>query len=419
MGTIAQANASALYFATETTWGTAENVTYNVARVVSAALAQTTGNVQSQQLNTNRQPTQQIRVNVSAEGSVDFEWSAVTFDDFLSSLFGRAWSTDLNTSLTSETIDVSAVTADTCDWDASPATPFGGVEVGDWLRADGFSWSANDGTYYVSAKASSSVITVMNPDAIAETGQAGVSASGTRLVVGSALRSLSLEQLVPTDESLYELAAGVVVTGLTLDVTPGEILRGTLSWIGKNVTQSTSSVTTWGQNEILTTQIANAVDNVIAIRENNMANPEVWKVSRVSINVNSPAEPRFAISDSDGTQPGAIGVALRPFSATASVRLYVEHAASETGGIKDIIDDYLGGTSRAGFAILVKDQEDTNEYVTVFHFNKYRITNASIPIAGNDQDLFLDLEIAAEQQSGTGGSTGPWAFSVHRTKLSQ
>jgi hypothetical protein len=200
------------------------------------------------------------------------------------------------------------------------------------------------------------------------------------------------------------------------------VVRGSFSWIGKNVTQSTTSITTFTANTVLTTQIANAVDNIIAIRENGNGAGETWKVSRFSLNLSSPADPRFSLSDAAGTQPGAIGVSLRQFSATATMRIYVEHATAETGGVKDIMDAYLSGTSRAGFAVIVADNTDAAAYHSVFQFQQYKVTNASIAIGGNDQDLFLDLEIAAEQKAGSGdtfsgAALGPWAFSLHRTML--
>ena len=421
MGTIAQANASVLLYASETTWGTAPTSTYSTARIVSSQLAQRTGTVASQELNTRREPFAQIRTQVSAEGSIDFEWSALSFSTFLESLFGNTWSTDISATATGTAIDVVTVSGGTCGW-VGAGNEFLGVRVGDWVRSDGFVNSANNGSFYVSAKTGAADITVVNPNAVAETTATAVEVSGRRLAVGTTLTSMALQQTVPTTEVLYELASGVVMTGMTLDMTPGEVVRGSFSWIGKNVVQSTVSITTISANSVLTTQIANAVDNIIAIRENGNGSGETWKVSRFSLSLSSPADPRFALSDAAGIQPGAISVALRPFSATATLRIYVEHGAAETGGVKDILDAYLSNESRDGLAIIVADTQDTSSYHTIFQFQQYKITNASIPIGGNDQDLFLDLEIAAEQKSGTGAthsgaSSGPWAFSMHRTRL--
>jgi len=416
MGTISQANESVLAFKAESAWGTQATGTYSVCRIVSAALAQRTGFTQSAQLNTSRQPTDTIRNQVSSEGNIAFEFSAVAHQAFMESLMGNTFSADIQTAIDA---DVTTVSSPTAHWLATGA--WTNVRQGDWVRATGFVNAANDGSFYVSQKVSNNDIVIYNASAVAETTAVGVKLSSSRLAVGTTLSSMTLEQKIPgVSQNLYHRARGSVMTGLRLDIAPGEIIRGTFDFAGKNVTQHTASIAA-GFDPILTTQIANALDNVIQIREGAMSPAEGWKVASFSLNVNSPAEPRYAISDAPNIAPGAVGMALRPMSATATLRVFVEHALGETDGVQAIMDSYLAGTERNGLAIVLADNVAAAKTHTIFHFNKYKLTRCDVPIGGNDQDLFLEMEIAAVQDPNAGlnhdaTSLGPWAFMIHQTK---
>lgn len=418
MGDIAQANASVLLYASETTYGVAPGTTYNTARIISANLAQRTGFTQSAQLNTSRQPTDTIRNQVSAEGSIGVEFSAIAHESFIESLFGSSMANIVSGTSTASISTASGVVLTTS------ASLFTSTETGDWIRISGMA-AGNNGDFYVITKDSNTQLTIAHSTAsgaTSETGTTGVGLNMNRLAVGSTLTSLALEQKVPTGigastEDLYHLAAGCVMTSMRLDIAPGEIIRGNFDWVGKNVVQATTSDAS-AVNAIATTQIANAIDNVVFLREGSMDPKETWKVASFALNVTSPAEPRYAISDEPGATPGAISLALRPFGATATLRVYVEHADDETNGVKDIIDAYLSGSERNGLAVILRDDPSGSgvKYDTVFHFNKYKITRADIPIGGNDQDLFLEMEITAVQDTSAGPAGSPWSFMVHRNE---
>lgn len=424
MGTIAQANASVILVKQETTWGTQATGNYGTLRVTNARFGQRTGTVTSNIINPTREPGDVIRVDLGAEGSFDFEmdlrYGTVGTNsmgplNLFPSLFGGNISSAL---AISSALDVTTVVAgDTCKW-IGTGSDFANVRVGDWLLATGFVNAANDGWYYVSAKTSNTDITVKNPAAVAETTATTVTVEGFRFVFGSTLTGFTIEQKIPTVEPLYHKYLGMVMGSTTLNIAPGSLITGTMSWLGKNGAQSTGTVS-GGPVAAATSQLLNSIDHVTAVYEGRQGLAETWKVANLSLNIANDFAPRNAVANL-----GAVGIRMGRANVTGSMRLYVEHGVSETGGIKDIMDSYLAGTSRSESAtmpgalgIVLTDAGSPAIRSTIM-LHKYFITNANVAVGGNNEDLFLDVEFAAQVnplvgEGTTGAITSPRSFSVH------
>lgn len=398
MGTIAQPSASALYVSTEAAWGSTAGGNYQTARITSMDLRSRQANTTSQELSTSREPASLIRNDVSGEAQVNFEADVTdpALEIFLASAMGNTWSTAL---AISADIDVVNVASGRADWSATAGT-FTSVNAGDWVKSASFVNNANNGYFYVNSKTSSSLITVDNPAAVAETTATGVAVTGSRLVFGTSVVGISMEQKVPTSTTLYEQGTGMVCSSMSFDIATGQIITGTAQFTGKNVAQSTSSIA-GTPVAVGTGQICNAIDHVLALYEHSMGTAETWKTSRLSININSPINPITAIGNL-----GAIGVRIGRPTVTGNMNIWVEHTSGETHGVKDIHDAYLAGTQRNGIAVHLGATGATRY---VFMFQKYGISNSGFPVGGNDSDFFMPLEIAAAVNSTT--ST---AFSVFK-----
>lgn len=396
MGTIALASASALYCSTEAAWGSTAGGNYKTARITAMDIKNRQTNVSSNELSTSGEPLTQTRVDVSAEGSVSFEATVAdgVLEMFLASLFGNSWSTAL---AISADIDVSSA-AGVVHWSATTGT-FTSVNAGDWVKSANFALSANNGIFYVSSKVSDRSIIVENTAGVTETTATAVTVTGSRLVFGTTLTPLSMEQKVPSATALYEQAVGMVAHSISLELATGAIISGQAQFVGKTVKQSTSSMA-GTPSAVDTGTITESVDHILGLYEGTMGTTETWKASRLSLSLNRPVTPLPALG-----YIGAVGVRVSRPVVTATLNIYVEHAG-ESAGVKDLIDDFIAGSVQNGFAVRIGSSSGTNY---VFMFQSYGITAAGIPVGGNDSDLFLPLEIAAQLNSTT--ST---AFSVFK-----
>jgi hypothetical protein len=180
--------------------------------------------------------------------------------------------------------------------------------------------------------------------------------------------------------------------------------------IGRSATLSTVSIS-GTPTAADTSYVLNAIDSVSAVYETTMGTAETWQISRVSINLDSELAPRSAVGSAF-----AIGIRMGQVSAKGSMRIYAEHTASETGGLYDILQAYESGTKRNGLALIVKDStSNTYPIYLVFMFQDFFITNASVPIGGINDDLFLDVEFMAQvDPAAVNGLSGAGtAFSIH------
>jgi hypothetical protein len=425
MGVPAQANASQIYFRKETTWGvTASGGDYNALRVANFRFRQRTDTVVSNIITPTREPGDVIPVDIATEGSFDFEMdlrygaagtSATGPQNLFDSLFANGISAAL---AISQALDVTTVVAgDTCNW-VGTGSIFANVRIGDWVLATGFVNPANDGWYYVSAKPGVNEITVKNPAAVAETTATTVTVEGYRYVFGSTLTGYTFEHKLGTATALYHQFLGSTMGSLTLNLAPRAVIAGSMGWLGSKQLQSTSSVA--GTPVAASTQqVLNPIDSISAIYEGRQGVAETWKVASLTLNINNDFAPRSAL----GTI-GAIGIRLGRAAVTGTMRIYAEHGAAETGGIKDMIDSYLARSSRSesstvpgALGIVLRDTVSSPNIYSTFMLHKYFITDAPVAVGGNGEDLFLDLSFSAQvHPSTTGGANlAPVAFSIHRS----
>lgn len=263
--------------AEETTFGTAEPSgagIYKYLRLNNETLKADFGNVQSQQLDPTRQPSVNIRTNVSASGDIVSEDSLITpaasnpintitgFDP----LIEGALMTDFSTivALTAQNLvigtpagGVFAVT--------SSGTPFANVVVGDWIKLGGF---ATNGTIYgnVTIVTSSASITMQGVRSTglavtAETNTASGTVSGSNAHIGTTKKSYTIErQYTDLTTPEYSLYTGMRVGRWALRMTAQAIFEHTFSFTGKLQATTTTSVT-GSPTAVWSTPILEAVDH--------------------------------------------------------------------------------------------------------------------------------------------------------------
>lgn len=181
----------------------------------------------SKEIRSDRQVTDHILVDSTPGGSFNFELSMGTFDDEIEAAMASAWGTATNATVTGGTI-----TTGTGVVTAPSGTPFVNIVVGQWVKLTSTSSPTNDGFYKVSAKTSSTSIT-LSPAPGTTDATANYTVKGTMIRNGVTRSSFQLFQNF-TDLSpvISQRFIGQVIDQLMLDIKAGSILTGSVAYKG-------------------------------------------------------------------------------------------------------------------------------------------------------------------------------------------
>src|SRR5690606_38117530 len=117
------------------------------------------------------------------------------------------------------------------------ADKFADVQVGQWIRVQGFANEGNNGFFRVAAKDASNLELTLQQALAADESAAGeaVKISGSMIRNGVQERSFTLlkrfEDLTPVVNHLFR---GMRVSQFTVDLQSGSLVTGAFSFMGKN-----------------------------------------------------------------------------------------------------------------------------------------------------------------------------------------
>ena len=218
----------------EEEWGvTPETPEMKLLRTVSDSLAMTKQNLQSAELRADRQISDFRHGNRQAGGELGIEFSYESFDDFLESALFDTWVVPYN--VTDETISVVA-TAKTFTRDAGSYID-DGVLVDDPITFSGFVETGNNGTFIVTA-VEALVVTCGDATGLVDeagTGNEAFTTTRKRLVVGTTLKSFTIEK-AHVDITKYLHFTGMAVSSLRLSIAPNAMVTGAFGMVGKDMT---------------------------------------------------------------------------------------------------------------------------------------------------------------------------------------
>lgn len=170
-------------------------------------------------------------------GSFGYELSRGAYDDILELAFGGTWGTVATTGTPNLAVSSSTIVRASGSWITD------GYRQGDIIRTSGFSNSANNADWRVTA-VTETVLTIYDPlsTMVDETSGGGktVAYPGKRLDVDINLISLLLERAF-SDVSQYQKYNGVVPDQLELSVEPEAIIGGQVTLLGMSPDAMSSS----------------------------------------------------------------------------------------------------------------------------------------------------------------------------------
>jgi len=254
MGQKAESNRVRVAYIRETVFGVPETTPeYAIARLTSSDLAANKQTVTSEELRSDRMVSDQPEVGFDNGGTLNVEYSAESYEDFLESALCGTYSTPVN--LTDVAVTLTApntIAAAGIDTNA---------EIGQWINVQysDFTDATNNGWYKVTAKAAGEVTvqqTVTN-----DSGSTGT-IDGKDLINGVVQRSYEMVQDF-TDIEEYFRFSGMRLGTWDVSVTAGEILNGSFGFMGTAVdAQSATPYGTYDPATPATTPVMNATSNV-------------------------------------------------------------------------------------------------------------------------------------------------------------
>lgn len=328
---LASSNRAAVRYIEEVTWGTTPATpTLLDFRYTGESLNYNLSNIQSEEIRADRMVSDLVQVQSDASGDINFEWSYATLDDFIAGAMLSTWSADL--AIVGAAGDISAVNASN-QFTSTTGSKFASVAVGQWIYVSGFSTSANNGWFLVTAIPDTETLTVVGAAALADETPAGTDANinGKTIKNGTAEKSYTIQKHFQdiTAPAFYNFT-GAKVNTLSMSLAPGAIATGTLGFMARDGDMTTTqyagaSVTAANTNDVL-----NAVGNVAGVYENDTLSTLNFSSFSFTLNNNYRAQDAIANLPHVGIAPGQLEV-------TGDIEAYFEDTA--------LYNKFLAGTA--------------------------------------------------------------------------
>lgn len=305
----ADSNDLEMSYAPEVTWGTVPNANFQKFRVNSEGFSETRNRTRPPEIRSDGQAAAAVTQDVNSSGNIAFGVSFGNVDALWAGAFNGVWSTPLN-------ISANNVIADNGDSQfQAAATTFNSVQVGQWVKVEGFETAGANGYFRVTAKAGDgSTITVSPaPADDAETGNGPITFKGTMLRNGTTFTSFSIQKRLGAN--LGFVYPGVYFTGGQLNARRGDFFSGTLDAICKGEEKAAAAVGS-GFTAAPTNKVMNTVSNLKSLSLDGGA--LAAKIMSVNANFRKEgAAGQFAIGDE-----AAVGITKGTFTADLEMEVF-------------------------------------------------------------------------------------------------
>lgn len=355
----------------ESSWGETPAAAMDTLRFVSESLGYNIATKTSDEIRGDRNITDLVQTEAETGGDIAFELSYGTFDKLMAAALFSVWNTAVN--LAGTTFSASAV--DNSFNDSGEGFVAGGIVAGQWLKVAGFTEPENNGYFKVISVAVGKIV-VSGGTLKTENAGDSVTIKGQCLKNGTTQTSFTLEKEFADVEQFVSLT-GMVPSTFSLNLAAGEIVNGSLSFLGKAAAIAQATVGTGAANAATTTEVLNAVSNVASIRENGAAISGTYARS-MAIQLENNLRGKKAVSVLGNT-----GIGAGRCNVSGSIELYFE---DET-----YVEKYYDNTSTS-IDFRLADAAG-NTYIITLHRVEYSSGDPVTP--GADQDVMVTLNYTA------------------------
>jgi hypothetical protein len=274
--------------------------------------------VTSQEADASRTVPDQIETGYSAAFDYNWELQAGALDDFFVAILGGTlYSADTIAQTT-----ISAVASTNTIHRTAGSFVTEGYKPGMWVKVSGFTGTtANNGIMKI-ADADADV-TALDLNIVPATKTLVDDAAGEPITITAKMvrtgtanqNAFSFEQHFTDLTNVYLQGVGFRPTGLSMDATAGNVVTGTVNFLGKNVNSATSAFAGETVTPAGTTQTMNCTSNVVTFFEGGAAITTLAR--QVTLNINPNVTELRAIAN-----PAAAGLIDGTFDISLALNLY-------------------------------------------------------------------------------------------------
>lgn len=226
----ADANYTALEYILESTFGVTPSPARTTRmRFTGESLAHEKATVTSEEIRSDRQRSDLIKVGAMASGPIQFELNQADYQPFFLAALGAAAWTTVNVTATTA-IDLATQTLTTT------GAGFAGVPVGGFVKITGAAAPGNNGIKRVLAKdAGNNILTLAAGGVVATEASVSLTITAKDARNGVAQTFMSWQRTVNSSDGMpyYQTYVGMAVDELALEVASKAIVKGTLTFKGK------------------------------------------------------------------------------------------------------------------------------------------------------------------------------------------
>jgi hypothetical protein len=373
-------NRVALRLKPEATFGTTPSTgSHYLLRLTGETLKYAIQTVQSAEIRSDRMIADLAQVGAEASGDINFEFSYGEFDTLLAAALQGTWTA----------AGTNGATTGTATYVSSTGLTLIGASLtnlvaGQWFRLVDSTTTANTQWYKAVTVPSATSLTVAS-GFTAATGNVGVIVQAARVVNSTSQTSFSIERN-NADLTQFQLFRGMTPSRLSLTLSPGQILTGSLSFMGKDSAALAGTSGMPGTSVAsLTNTVYNSVSNVFNILEGGSALSNTYARS-LTINVDNSLRGQTAL----GTL-GNVGIGAGQSVITGSLELYFADST--------YLNKFINNTA-SSLSLRIGASSTGIGYVLTFPNVKY--TDGANPTPGGNQDVILNVPFQALRDSTSG-----------------
>lgn len=352
----------------EVTWGTIPSTALKELRLTGESLKLDKQLTQSEEIRSDRQITDVITTKVEPMGGTNHELSYAALDDFIEAALYGTW-TVTNYSSTSISVSSNVITL--------PGGHGQTFYVGQKIKMAGWSTSANNGVFTITAVATNTLTTTGLTD---DAGGESVTITSRVLRNSTTRKSFVIEKEF-NDITKFLVYTGMVISSMSMSIQAQNKITASFNFLGETSQTGTSTVGTGAPTAASTNDIMNAGDHVGSMLENGSA---IAMVKGLTIDLNNNLRGKPAVGVVGNAEIGSGRCAI-----TGDVSMYFENFT--------IYDKYINSTS-SSMRITLSDSNGSYD----IYFPKIKYTKGEIVAGGPDQDVMVDAGYQALRDPTTG-----------------
>lgn len=348
-------------------------ITMETLRWTSEGLKQTTSTVNSNEVRADRQISDVKRVDIGADGPINFEMSYGSHQNLMEgALYSAGWSSP-------ETVTASTISFDNADNSINDSGDgLGDFTENQWIRVTGS--DNNDGFYKIVSVASGKLVVTGGTITDESAGASVTILQGGQIVNGVACKTFAIEKAFTDLSNEYVRYLGMLVNQLTITANVGQIITGSASFIGIREESSSSPIGNT-YNAATTSRVMAAVDEIQGFFEGNTTK----SIQQCSFALANNARQQMVLGNL-----GPAGLGDGSINVTGTFRCYFQSKA--------LMDKYLNYTDTS-IALALWDNA-RNGYV--IECPRVNYTDGQRVAGGINTDIMADLSWSAKMHETEG-----------------